>query len=152
MLFRSIQFLAQHNRVRVIECNLRASRSFPFCSKVSRVNLIEMATRAMLDEPVQRAPSSAFDLEWVGVKAAQFSFARLHGTDPVAGVEMASTGEVGCIGTDLDDAFLKALLSVGYRIPRKKVLLSTGPLEDKVEFLESARKMHSMGYELYASR
>jgi carbamoyl-phosphate synthase large subunit len=148
----NIQFLAQHNRVRVIECNLRASRSFPFCSKVSRVNLIEMATRAMLDEPVQRAPSSAFDLEWVGVKAAQFSFSRLHGADPVAGVEMASTGEVGCIGTDLDDAFLKALLSVGYRIPRKKVLLSTGPLEDKVEFLESARKMHGMGYELYASR
>ena len=148
----NIQFLAQHNRVRVIECNLRASRSFPFCSKVSRVNMIEMATRAMLDEPVQKAPSSAFDLEWVGVKAAQFSFSRLHGTDPVAGVEMASTGEVGCIGTDLDDAFLKALLSVGYRIPRKKVLLSTGPLEDKVEFLESARKMHGMGYELYASR
>ncbi|MFH2113698.1 MAG: carbamoyl-phosphate synthase (glutamine-hydrolyzing) large subunit, partial [Spirochaetota bacterium] len=148
----NIQFLAQHNRVRVIECNLRASRSFPFCSKVSRVNLIEMATRAMLDEPVQKAPSSAFDLEWVGVKAAQFSFSRLHGADPVAGVEMASTGEVGCIGTDLDDAFLKALLSVGYRIPIKKVLLSTGPLEDKVEFLESARKMHGMGYELYASR
>jgi len=148
----NIQFLAQRNRVRVIECNLRASRSFPFCSKVSRVNMIEMATRAMLDEPVQKAPSSAMDLEWVGVKAAQFSFARLHGADPVPGVEMASTGEVGCIGTDLDDAFLKALLSVGYRVPKKKVLLSTGPIEDKVEFLDSARKLREMGYELYASR
>ncbi|HCM27456.1 MAG: carbamoyl phosphate synthase large subunit [Treponema sp. GWB1_62_6] len=148
----NIQFLAQRNRVRVIECNLRASRSFPFCSKVSRVNMIEMATRAMLDEPVQKAPASALDLEWVGVKAAQFSFSRLHGADPVPGVEMASTGEVGCIGTDLDDAFLKALLSVGYRIPRKKVLLSTGPIEDKVEFLDSARKLTEMGYELYASR
>lgn len=148
----NIQFLAQRNRVRVIECNLRASRSFPFCSKVSRVNMIEMATRAMLDEPVQKAPSSALDLEWVGVKAAQFSFSRLHGADPVTGVEMASTGEVGCIGTDLDDAFLKAMLSVGYRIPKKKILLSTGPIEDKVDFLDSARKLVEMGFELYGSR
>ncbi|WP_304221458.1 carbamoyl-phosphate synthase (glutamine-hydrolyzing) large subunit [Gracilinema caldarium] len=148
----NIQFLAQRNRVRVIECNLRASRSFPFCSKVSRVNMIDMATRAMLDEPVQKAPSSALDLEWVGVKAAQFSFSRLHGADPVTGVEMASTGEVGCIGTDLDDAFLKAMLSVGYRIPKKKILLSTGPIEDKVDFLDSARKLVEMGYELYGSR
>lgn len=148
----NIQFLAQRNRVRVIECNLRASRSFPFCSKVSRVNMIEMATRAMLDEPVQKAPASALELDWVGVKAAQFSFSRLHGADPVAGVEMASTGEVGCIGTDLDDAFLKAMLSVGYRVPKKRVLLSTGPLEDKVEFLDSARKLREMGYELFASR
>lgn len=148
----NIQFLAQRNRVRVIECNLRASRSFPFCSKVSRVNMIEMATRAMLDEPVQKAPASALELEWVGVKAAQFSFSRLHGADPVTGVEMASTGEVGCIGTDLDDAFLKAMLSVGYRIPRKKILLSTGPIEDKVDFLDSARKLVDMGYELYGSR
>ncbi|MDR2110209.1 MAG: carbamoyl-phosphate synthase (glutamine-hydrolyzing) large subunit, partial [Spirochaetaceae bacterium] len=110
----NIQFLAQRNRVRVIECNLRASRSFPFCSKVSGVNMIEMALRAMLDEPVRKASASSLDLEWVGVKAAQFSFSRLHGADPVSGVEMASTGEVGCIGTDLNDAFLKALLSVGY--------------------------------------
>lgn len=148
----NIQFLAQHNRVRVIECNLRASRSIPFCSKVSRVNMIEMATRAMLDEPVQKTASSALDLDWVGVKAAQFSFSRLHGADPVSGVEMASTGEVGCIGTDLDDAFMKALLSVGYRIPKKRILLSTGPIEDKLAFLDSARKLISMGYELYASR
>ncbi|HRS03557.1 MAG TPA: ATP-grasp domain-containing protein, partial [Treponema sp.] len=148
----NIQFLAQRNRVRVIECNLRASRSFPFCSKVSRVNMIEMATRAILDEPVQKAPASALDLEWVGVKAAQFSFSRLHGADPVTGVEMASTGEVGCIGTDLDDAFLKAMLSVGYRIPKKRILLSTGPIEDKVDFLDSARKLVEMGYELFGSR
>jgi carbamoyl-phosphate synthase large subunit len=148
----NIQFLAQRNHVRVIECNLRSSRSFPFCSKISRVNMIEMAVRAMLDETVQKAPSSALDLQWVGVKAAQFSFSRLHGADPVSGVEMASTGEVGCIGTDLHDAFMKSLLSVGYRIPRKRILLSTGPIEDKLDFLDSARRLVDMGYELYASR
>jgi carbamoyl-phosphate synthase large subunit len=148
----NIQFLAQRNRVRVIECNLRASRSFPFCSKVSRVNMIEMAVRAMLDEQVPKAPASALDLDWVGVKAAQFSFSRLHGADPVSGVEMASTGEVGCIGTDLNDAFMKAMLSVGYRIPKKRALLSTGPLEDKLDFLDSARELLTMGYEIYASR
>ncbi|MDR2397484.1 MAG: carbamoyl-phosphate synthase (glutamine-hydrolyzing) large subunit [Spirochaetaceae bacterium] len=148
----NIQFLAYRNRVQVIECNLRASRSFPFCSKVSRVNMIEMAVRAMLDESVQKAPSSALDLEWVGVKAAQFSFSRLHGVDPVSGVEMASTGEVGCIGTELHDAFLKALLSVGYRIPQKGILLSTGPIGDKADFVDSARKLIAMGYTLYASR
>ena len=154
----NIQFLAQRNRVRVIECNLRASRSFPFCSKVSRVNMIELAVKAMLDEPVEKVPVSALDLEWVGVKAAQFSFSRLHGADPVTGVEMASTGEVGCIGADLSDAFLKALLSVGYRIPKgrngapPKILLSTGPIEDKLDFLDSARKLLDMGCELYASR
>ena len=160
----NIQFLAQRNRVRVIECNLRSSRSFPFCSKVSRVNMIEMAVRAMLDEKVEKVPVSALDLGWVGVKAAQFSFSRLHGTDQVLGVEMASTGEVGCIGTDLSDAFLKALLSVGYRLPRPRVdktsgrgiapriLLSTGPIEDKLNFLDSARLLVDMGCELYASR
>ncbi|MDR1178507.1 MAG: carbamoyl-phosphate synthase (glutamine-hydrolyzing) large subunit [Spirochaetaceae bacterium] len=148
----NIQFLAQRNKVRVIECNLRASRSFPFCSKISRVNMIEMAARAMLDEAPQKAPSSALDLEWVGVKAAQFSYSRLHGADPVSGVEMASTGEVGCIGSDLNDAFLKALLSVGYRMPKKRILLSTGPIEDKLNFLDSARKLTGMGFELVASR
>jgi carbamoyl-phosphate synthase large subunit len=147
----NIQFLAQRNRVRVIECNLRASRSFPFCSKVSRVNMIELAVKAMLDLPVERTISSALDLEWVGVKAAQFSFSRLHGADPVSGVEMASTGEVGCIGGSLDDAFLKALLSVGYRIPAKRILLSTGTLEEKLSFLDSARRLAGMGYELFAS-
>jgi carbamoyl-phosphate synthase large subunit len=148
----NIQFLAQRNRVRVIECNLRASRSFPFCSKISRVNMIDLAVRAMLDEKAARPPVSALDLEWVGVKAAQFSFSRLHGADPVTGVEMASTGEVGCIGTDLSDAFLKALLSVGYRIPKKRILLSTGPIEDKLDFLDSAKKLVAMGYELFGSR
>ncbi|MDR2518633.1 MAG: carbamoyl-phosphate synthase (glutamine-hydrolyzing) large subunit, partial [Spirochaetaceae bacterium] len=150
----NIQFLAERNRVRVIECNLRASRSFPFCSKVSRVNMIRIAVEAMLggDSGLEKAPSSALELEWVGVKAAQFSFSRLHGADPVTGVEMASTGEVGCIGADQNDALLKALLSVGYRLPKKRVLLSTGPLEDKVDFRDSARKLVTMGYELYASR
>jgi carbamoyl-phosphate synthase large subunit len=148
----NIQFLAQRNKVQVIECNLRASRSFPFCSKISRVNMIDLAVRAMLDENVPREQSSALDLNWVGVKAAQFSFSRLHGADPVSGVEMASTGEVGCIGGELNDAFLKALLSVGYRIPKKHILLSTGPIEDKLDFLDSAKKLVEMGYELYASR
>jgi carbamoyl-phosphate synthase large subunit len=114
--------------------------------------MIEMSVRAMLDEPVQKAPASALDLDWVGVKAAQFSFSRLHGADPVSGVEMASTGEVGCIGTDLNDAFMKALLSVGYRIPKKRILLSTGPIEDKLDFLDSARELVKMQYEIYASR
>jgi carbamoyl-phosphate synthase large subunit len=120
--------------------------------------MIELAVKAMLDEPVEKVPVSALDLGWVGVKAAQFSFSRLHGADPVTGVEMASTGEVGCIGADLSDAYLKALLSVGYRIPKgragapPKILLSTGPMEDKLGFLDSARKLLGMGYELYASR
>jgi len=147
----NIQFLATDNSVMVIELNLRASRSFPFCSKVSRVNMIELATRAILGEKVSRVESSALDLGWVGVKAAQFSFSRIHGADPVSGVEMASTGEVGCIGTDLDDAFLKAMLSVGYRRPLRRVLLSTGPIADKVEFLESARALIEMGSEIFAS-
>jgi len=147
----NIQFLAKDNRLRVIECNLRASRSFPFCSKVTRVNMIDLATRAMLGAEAEKENASALDLEWVGVKAAQFSYSRLRGADPVLGVEMASTGEVGCIGADLDDAFLKAMLSVGFRVPKKRVLLSTGPLGDKLEFLDGARRLAAMGYELYAS-
>jgi carbamoyl-phosphate synthase large subunit len=114
--------------------------------------MIDMAVRAMLDEKVEKTLSSALDLPWVGVKAAQFSFSRLHGADPVTGVEMASTGEVGCIGSEIGDAFLKALLSVGYRIPKKRILLSTGPIEDKIDFLDSARKLAEMNYELYGSR
>ncbi len=148
----NIQFIAKDNNVSVIECNLRASRSFPFCSKVARQNMIELATKAILDAPVEKPSQSSLDLEWVGVKAAQFSFSRMHGTDPVLGVEMASTGEVGCIGRDLNDAFLKALLSVGYRVPKKRILLSTGPMSDKIEFLGDARLLASMGYELYASK
>jgi len=149
----NIQFLAQRGQVRVIECNLRASRSFPFCSKVSRINMIDLAVKAMLDEPVEKVSVSALELECVGVKAAQFSFSRLHGADPVSGVEMASTGEVGCIGSNLSDALLKALLSVGYKIPKKgsRILLSTGPIPDKLDFLDSARKLVKMGYELFAS-
>ena len=149
----NIQFVAQSNRIRVIECNLRASRSFPFCSKVTRVNMIDLAVRAMLDAPVEKPATSSLDLEWVGVKAAQFSFSRLRGTDPILGVEMSSTGEVGCIGRDLDDALLKSMLSVGYRVPGKmRILLSTGPLENKVESLDGARLLARMGFELYASR
>ena len=150
----NIQFLAERGQVRVIECNLRASRSFPFCSKVSRINMIEMAVKAMLDEPVEKSPVSTLELQCVGVKAAQFSFSRLHGADPVSGVEMASTGEVGCIGSSIADALLKALVSVGYKIPQRnaKVLLSTGPIVDKLDFLDSARKLVKMGYELFASR
>ncbi|MDR1469515.1 MAG: carbamoyl-phosphate synthase (glutamine-hydrolyzing) large subunit [Spirochaetaceae bacterium] len=148
----NIQFLAQRGRIRVIECNLRASRSFPFCSKVTRVNMIDLAVRAMLGEPVAKPDVSSLDLGWVGVKAAQFSYSRLHGADPVSGVEMASTGEVGCIGENLHDAFLKALLSVGYQIPQKNILLSTGTLEEKLDFVESAQKLTEMGYTLMASR
>ncbi|MCL2759649.1 MAG: carbamoyl-phosphate synthase (glutamine-hydrolyzing) large subunit, partial [Treponema sp.] len=150
----NIQFLAQRGHVRVIECNLRASRSFPFCSKVSRINMIELAVKAMLDEQVEKVPISALELNCVGVKAAQFSFSRLHGADPVSGVEMASTGEVGCIGSSLSDALLKSLLSVGYKIPKgpANILLSTGPIVDKLDFLDSARKLINMGHKLYASR
>ena len=114
--------------------------------------MIELATKAILDAPFEKPEASSFDLEWVGVKAAQFSFSRLHGTDPVLGVEMASTGEVGCIGRDLNDAFLKAMLSVGYRIPKSRVLLSTGPMSDKIEFLGGARRLAAMGYGIFASK
>jgi len=150
----NIQFLAQRGGVSVIECNLRSSRSFPFCSKVSRVNMIDLAVKAMLDEHVEKVQLSALELQCVGVKAAQFSFSRLHGADPISGVEMASTGEVGCIGSSISDALLKAMLSVGYRIPKApaKVLLSTGPMTDKLDFLDSARKLVKMGHELFASR
>jgi len=136
----------------VIECNLRASRSFPFCSKVSRVNMIDLATRVILGEDVHCSVNAIYDQPWVGVKAAQFSFSRLHGADPVLGVEMASTGEVGCIGSELNDAFMKAMVSVGYAPRVKKLLLSTGPLEDKLEFVDSARALVEMGCTLYASR
>ncbi len=148
----NIQFLAYQNRVKVIECNLRASRSFPFCSKVFKQNFIDYATRAMLGEHVPRLERSLFDFEHVGVKAAQFSFSRLKGADPSLGVEMASTGEVACLGSDPGDALLKALLSTGFRLPQKSVLLSTGPIESKVEFLPSAMKLSVLGYRLYASK
>ena len=147
----NIQFLAKGNEVSVIECNLRASRSFPFVSKVLRVNLIEVALDVMLGRPVPVYNGSVMDLEYVGVKAPQFSFTRLEGADPVLGVEMASTGEVGCLGEDFEEAFLKALLSVGFRLPVRSVLLSTGPIVDKAAFLESARTLRDMGVSLYAT-
>ena len=147
----NIQFLAKANDVKVIECNLRASRSFPFVSKVLRSNFIETAAAVMMGRPVPVQNGSATDLEYVGVKAPQFSFTRLEGADPVLGVEMASTGEVGCLGDDFEEAFLKALLSVGFRLPVRNVLLSTGPIEDKAAFLESARTLRAMGVNLFAT-
>src|SRR5712691_3763326 len=137
--------------IKVIECNLRASRSFPFVSKVLRVNFIEIAAGVMMGRPVPVRNGSVMDVEYVGVKAPQFSFTRLEGADPVLGVEMASTGEVGCLGDDFEEAFLKALLSVGFRLPIKSVLLSTGPIADKAAFLEPARMLLEMGVKLYAT-
>lgn len=147
----NIQFLAKSEGIQVIECNLRASRSFPFCSNVFRIDLAEIAVRAQLGLPVSRIDSALLDFDHVGVRAAQFSHSRLKGTDAVPGVEMTSTGEVGCIGRGVRDAFLKAFLSAGFRIPHKKILLSTGPIEDKVDFITSARKLRAMGFELVAS-
>lgn len=147
----NIQFLAYKNKVSVIECNLRASRSFPFCSKVFKQNMIDMATQAILGKDVKPVEKSCLDLDYVGVKAAQFSFPRLQGADPTSGVEMASTGEVGCFGHELNEAFLKAFLSIGFKMPEKTVLLSTGPTENKGRFLKSAEKLKKMGYALYAS-
>lgn len=147
----NIQFLAKNAAIQVIECNVRASRSLPFCSKVFRIDMVDMAVRAQLGAPVERVDGSRLDFDHVGVRAAQFSYSRLRGADPVAGLEMASTGEVGCIGRGVRDAFMKAMLSTGYRIPKGKILLSTGPIEDKVDFIDSAKKLRSMGYELVAS-
>jgi carbamoyl-phosphate synthase large subunit len=147
----NIQFLAKGNEVSVIECNLRASRSFPFVSKVLRANFIDIAVGVMMGRPVPVQNGSATDLEYVGVKAPQFSFTRLEGADPVLGVEMASTGEVGCLGDDFEEAFLKALLSVGFRLPIRNALLSTGPIEHKAAFLESARTLRDLGVNLYAT-
>jgi carbamoyl-phosphate synthase large subunit len=148
----NIQFLAKGNDISVIECNLRASRSFPFVSKVLRVNFIEIAAGVMMGRPVPVHNGSTMDLDYVGVKAPQFSFTRIEGADPVLGVEMASTGEVGCLGDDFEEAFLKALLSVGFRLPIASVLLSTGPIESKAAFLESARVLQKMGVKLFATR
>jgi carbamoyl-phosphate synthase large subunit len=147
----NIQFLAKRGDVSVIECNLRASRSFPFVSKVLRTNFIDTAAAVMMGRPVPVQNGSATDLDYVGVKAPQFSFTRLEGADPVLGVEMASTGEVGCLGDDFEEAFLKALISVGVKLPIKNVLLSTGPIEGKAAFLESARTLRDMGVNLFAT-
>lgn len=148
----NIQFLAKGNEIKVIECNLRASRSFPFVSKVLKINFIDIATRIMLGLPVEKPEKSAFDLDYVGIKASQFSFARLQKADPVLGVDMMSTGEVGCIGDDTHEAILKSMLSVGYRIPERSVLLSTGGYKQKVDMLDAARLLHEQGYTLYATQ
>ncbi|MDX9928394.1 MAG: carbamoyl-phosphate synthase (glutamine-hydrolyzing) large subunit [Bacteroidales bacterium] len=148
----NIQFLARDNDIKVIECNLRASRSMPFVSKVLKTNLIELATRVMLGQEVEKPSKSVFDIDYVGVKAPQFSFSRLAKADPVLGVDMASTGEVGCIGEGFYEAILKAMYSVGYRVPRKAILLSTGPARSKVELINSARALSEKGYKLYATR
>jgi carbamoyl-phosphate synthase large subunit len=147
----NIQYLARENEIKVIECNLRASRSFPFVSKVLKHNMIETATRVMLGAPYTKPDKSAFDIDWVGVKAAQFSFARLHNSDPVLGVDMASTGEVGCIGDSFHEALLSAMISVGNNIPAKNILVSSGALRDKVELLDPCRELAAKGYVLYAT-
>ena len=147
----NIQYLARENDIKVIECNLRASRSFPFVSKVLKINLIELATKVMLGIPVQKPDKNLFDLDYVGIKASQFSFNRLQKADPVLGVDMASTGEVGCIGSDTSCAILKAMLSVGYRIPEKNVLLSTGTPKQKVDMLSAARMLQKKGYRIFAT-
>ena len=147
----NIQFLARDNDIKVIECNLRASRSFPFVSKVLKLNFIELATKIMLGIPVEKPDKNLFDLDYVGIKASQFSFNRLQKADPVLGVDMASTGEVGCIGDDTSCAVLKAMLSVGYRIPQQNILLSTGSTEQKVDMLPAARQLQRKGYKLFAT-
>ena len=146
----NIQYLARDNEIKVIECNLRASRSFPFVSKVLKINLIELATKVMLGLPVEKPHKSFFDFDYVGIKASQFSFNRLQKADPVLGVDMSSTGEVGCLGDDVNTALLKAMLSVGHRIPKKSILLSTGTAKDKAAMLDAARTLIEHGYELYA--
>ncbi len=147
----NIQFLAKNNDVKVIECNLRASRSFPFVSKVLKRNFIETATKIMLDVPVETPDSSTFDIDYVGVKASQFSFARLHKADPVLGVDMSSTGEVGCIGADFEEALLTSMISVGYPIPQKGILVSSGDVRGKVELLDACKMLAAKGYKIYAT-
>ena len=147
----NMQFLAKNNEVKVIECNLRASRSFPFVSKVLKRNFIETATRIMLDAPYSKPDKSAFDIDWIGVKASQFSFSRLHKADPVLGVDMSSTGEVGCIGDDFHEALLNSLIAVGFKIPTKSVMFSSGATKSKVDLLEASRMLANKGYEIYAT-
>ncbi|MES4921841.1 carbamoyl-phosphate synthase (glutamine-hydrolyzing) large subunit [Hoylesella timonensis] len=147
----NIQFMARENDILVIECNLRASRSFPFVSKVLKLNLIDLATKIMLGVNVEKPQKNLFDLDYVGIKASQFSFNRLQKADPVLGVDMSSTGEVGCLGDDTNQALLKSMLSVGHRIPQHSVLLSTGGAKQKAEMLDAAKMLKAHGYELYAT-
>jgi carbamoyl-phosphate synthase large subunit len=148
----NIQFLAKDNDIKVIECNLRASRSFPFVSKVLKINFIEIATQIMMGKSVEKPNKSVFDLDYIGIKAPQFSFSRLSKADPVLGVDMASTGEVGCLGENYYEAILKSMISVGYGIPKKNILLSTGPMRSKVELVNSCRLLAAKGYNLFATR
>ncbi len=148
----NMQFLAKDNDIKVIECNLRASRSMPFVSKVLKSNFIDIATKVMLDLPYDKPDKSIFDLDYIGIKAPQFSFSRLKKADPVLGVDMSSTGEVGCIGENFYEAILKAMLSVGYTIPKKNILLSTGPMRSKVELINSCRLLAEKGYYLFATK
>jgi carbamoyl-phosphate synthase large subunit len=147
----NIQFIAKDNEIKVIECNLRASRSFPFISKVTKNNFIDIATQVIMNKKISKSQLSSFDLDYVGVKSPQFSFTRLKGSDPVLGVEMSSTGEVGCVGEDFEEAFLKSLISIGFRIPNKTILLSTGSMEDKLDFLQETRILSDMGFKFYAT-
>ena len=147
----NIQFLAKNLGVKVIECNLRASRSFPFVSKVLKRNFIETATKIMLDAPYSRPERSEFDIDRIGVKASQFSFARLQNADPVLGVDMSSTGEVGCLGDSISEALLNAMVATGYSVPKKNILLSSGPLKGKVALLESARALVANGFKVYST-
>ena len=148
----NIQFIAKDNEVKVIECNLRASRSFPFVSKIFKLNFIDLATKIIMGIDIPGIDKSCFELDYVGVKAPQFSFTRIKGADPILSVEMASTGEVACLGDSFEEAFLKALLSVGFRFPKKSIMLSTGPFESKSKFLPQAKRLTDLGFQLYATR
>ncbi len=148
----NIQYIAKDNDVKVIECNLRTSRSFPFVSKVFKINFVDLATKIIMGKHVPPIDRSSFDLDYVGVKAPQFSFARLKGSDPILGVEMASTGEVACLGDDFNEAFLKSLISVGFSFPKKTILLSTGPIDSKIELLKSTRILEELGFKFYATK
>ena len=145
----NIQFLAKNNEIKVIECNLRASRSFPFVSKILKRNFIETATKIMLDAPYNRPDK--FDVDYIGVKAAQFSFARLLNADPILGVDMASTGEVGCLGDDFNEALLNSMIAVGYKLPQKNVMISSGSAKSKVDMLEACGELDKKGYTIYAT-
>jgi len=147
----NIQYLAKGQTVKVIECNLRASRSFPFVSKILKHNLIETATRIMLDAPYTKPDKSEFDIDRIGVKASQFSFARLQNADPVLGVDMSSTGEVGCLGDDMNEALLNALIATGYRLPKKSILISSGGARGKMDLLDACKMLHAKNYDIYAT-
>jgi len=147
----NIQFLAKNNEVKVIECNLRASRSFPFVSKILKRNFIETATRIILDAPYEKADNSTFDIDHIGVKASQFSFSRLHNADPVLSVDMSSTGEVGCMADDFGEALLTSMIAVGYNIPKKNIMVSSGDSKSKVDLLDACKMLQENKFDIYAT-